>query len=162
MVYRNLIKTFKNRLYFGGNVGLQSTDPIIANANLQLGYWINKKWLTGLGIVLREQLGNVDSTSTPTGDGYGYSFFTRYDIKKGFFSWLEIERQINTSLFNNIETNLEPQWQSAYLAGIGKEFKIGFIHMMSMVLYDFNFKNNKLNARPFVFKIGVRFSKKLF
>ena len=151
-------KPFKNRLYFGGNLNIPSTDPFILDTNLQLGYWINKKWLGGVGIILREQFSS-DSTARVSGDGYGYSFFTRYDIPKGFFAWAEVERQVNRSLFNNEQDN-KMSWQSAYLAGIGREFKIGFVQMMSMILYDFNYRNNDLNGRPIVFKFGVRFSKK--
>ncbi|MEP1033069.1 hypothetical protein [Ekhidna sp.] len=149
---------FKKRIYFGGNLSLQSTDPVIINTNLQLGYWINKKWLGGVGIILREQFAN-DSTSALTGDGYGYSFFTRYEIPKGFFAWAEVERQINKSFFSS-ESPVNPKWQSAYLVGVGREFKIGIVQMMSLILYDFNYQSNDLNARPLVFKLGVRFSKK--
>lgn len=150
---------FKKRLYFGGNIGLQSTDPVIINTNLQLGYWINKKWMGGVGIILREQFSN-DTTASITGDGYGYSLFTRYEIPKGFFAWGEIERQINRSFFGDSEESRPAQWQSAYLLGIGREFRIGFVQMISMILYDFNYQNNDLNARPLVFRLGVRFSKK--
>lgn len=150
-------KPFKDRLYFGGNLSLQSTDPVIINTNLQLGYWVNKKWLAGVGIIFREQFGS-DSTSV-TGDGYGYSFFTRYDIPKGFFAWAEVERQINKSLFNS-ETSGDTKWESAHLLGVGREFKIGVVQMMSLILYDFNYQNNDLNNRPWVFRLGVRFSKK--
>ncbi len=149
---------FKKRLYFGGNLSLQSTDPVIVNTNLQVGYWINKKWLGGVGVILREQFSN-DSTSTLTGDGYGYSLFTRYEIPKGFFAWGELERQINRSVFGSNEETIPAQWESAYLLGVGREFKIGFVQMSSMILYDFNYKNNELNARPIVFRLGFRFSK---
>ncbi len=150
---------FKKRLYFGGNIGLQSTDPVIINTNLQLGYWINKKWLGGVGITLREQFSN-DTTASITGDGYGYSLFTRYEIPKGFFAWGEVERQINRSVFGSEKESRPAQWQSAYLVGVGREFRIGFVQMISMILYDFNYQNNDLNARPLVFRLGVRFSKK--
>ncbi|MEP0986425.1 hypothetical protein [Ekhidna sp.] len=149
---------FKKRLYLGGNFSIQSTDPFIIDSNLQLGYWINNKWAAGVGIILREQFNNQDTTSALTGDAYGYSFFTRYEIPKGFFGWAETERQINKSFFGN-ESTTAAAWQSTYLLGIGREFKIGFVQMTSMVLYDFNYRNNDLNARPFVFKFGVRFSK---
>jgi len=61
---------FTKRLYFGGNVGLTSTDPLILSSNLQLGYWINKKWLAGVGITLREQFTAEDTTSLVSGDGF--------------------------------------------------------------------------------------------
>ncbi|WP_424964143.1 hypothetical protein [Ekhidna sp.] len=150
---------FKQRLYFGGNISLQSTDPLILSTNLQLGYWINKKWLAGVGLTLREQFTAEDSTSLTTGDGHGYSLFTRYDIPKGFFTWAESEWQIDKSLFGN-EQPASKGWQRAHLLGIGREFKIGIVQMMSMIMYDFNYQNNDLNSRPWVFRLGVRFSKK--
>ncbi|MEO1256335.1 MAG: hypothetical protein AAFY41_15810, partial [Bacteroidota bacterium] len=152
-------KPFKDRLYFGGNLSAKSTDPLIMDMNLQLGYWLNKKWLGGVGISLREQFSN-DTTSRVTGDGYGYSLFTRYNIPKGFFAWVELERQANRSLFNQEQNERIINWESAYLAGIGREFKIGFVQMLSMILYDFNYRNNDLNPRPIVFKLGVRFDRK--
>ncbi|MEQ8627777.1 MAG: hypothetical protein RIC32_09165 [Ekhidna sp.] len=150
---------FKQRLYFGGNISLQSTDPLILSTNLQLGYWINKKWLAGVGLTLREQFTAEDSTSLTTGDGHGYSLFTRYDIPKGFFAWAESEWQIDKSLFGT-EQQSSKGWQRAHLLGIGREFKIGIVQMMSMIMYDFNYQNNDLNPRPWVFRVGVRFSKK--
>lgn len=157
---RNSLKDvpFKKRLYFGGNISLISTDPVILNSNLQLGYWINKKWLGGVGLILREQFSN-DTTLMLNGDGYGYSFFTRYDLPKGFYAWGEIERQINQSLFNG-EQPSDASWQSAYLLGVGRDFSIGIVRMTSSILYDFNYQNNDLNARPWVFRLGVQFSKK--
>jgi hypothetical protein len=149
---------FAKRLYFGGNISLQSTDPLILSTNLQLGYWINRKWLGGVGITLREQFTAEDSAATVSGDGHGYSLFTRYNIPKGFFVWAESEWQIDKSLFGG-EQQEKRGWQKAYLLGIGREFKIGFVQMMSMVMYDFNYQNNDINARPLVFRLGVRFSK---
>ncbi|WP_420575240.1 hypothetical protein [Ekhidna sp.] len=150
---------FKKRLYFGGNISLQSTDPLILSTNLQLGYWINKKWLAGTGITLREQFTAEDTTSLTTGDGHGYSVFTRYDIPKGFFAWAELGWQIDKSLFGS-EQGESKGWQKAYLLGVGREFKIGIVQMMSMIMYDFNYQNNDLNPSPWVFRIGVRLSKK--
>lgn len=152
--------TFAKRLYFGGNLSLQSTDPLILDSNLQLGYWINRKWLAGVGFILREQFNNEDTTSLVTGDGHGYSLFTRYDIPKGFFAWAECEWQVNQSFFGAEKEGSNPTWQQGYLLGIGREFKIGKVQMMSLILYDFNYQNNDLHARPLVFKVGVRFSKK--
>jgi len=152
---------FKKRLYFGGNVSLQSTDPLILNTNLQLGYWINKKWMAGVGFILREQFNKEDTTSMITGDGHGFSLFTRYDITKGFFAWAEGEFQVNKSFFGSGDTRTTTStWERAYLLGIGREFKIGKVQLMSTMLYDFNYQNNDLNARPLVFRMGFRIGKK--
>lgn len=151
---------FKKRLNFGGNVGIKSTDPFILDTNIQLGYWFNKKWLSGVGFILREQFGKTDSLSFVTGDAHGFSLFTRYDINRGFFAWIEMEQQINKSIFQNSEQLTTPVWQKAYLLGIGREFKLGPVRMSSTILYDFNYQKNNLNPRPIVVKIGVQLSKK--
>jgi hypothetical protein len=150
---------FAKRLYFGGNVGITSSDPLILDNKLQMGYWINKKWIAGIGGSLREQFSKSDSTSL-TGDAYGFSLFTQYDVVKGFFGWVETERQINKSLFQNEEFERPDVWQKTFLVGIGREYSIGPVQMMSMILYDLNYRNNNLNPKPIIFKIGVRFSKK--
>lgn len=149
---------FKKRVYLGGQINLASTDPLILDANIQIGYWINKKWLAGTGLIVREQFNDRDSTSL-TKNSHGYSFFTRYDIKKGFFLWGESQRQVNRSLLNN-ESNLPVKWQEAYLLGVGREFKIGPVRMNSLVMYDFNYQSNTLNNRPWVVRLGFQLSKK--
>jgi hypothetical protein len=73
-----------------------------------LGCWINKKWLGGAGITLREQFTAEDSTVTVSGDGHGYSLFTRYYIPKGFFAWAESEWQIDRSLLGGEQQ----QWKA--------------------------------------------------
>jgi hypothetical protein len=160
-VKRNSLKDvpFKKRLYVGGNFSIQSTDPFIIDTNPQVGYWINKKWLSGAGIIVREQFGKRDSLQLLTGDAHGFNVFTRFDIKSGIFGRAEVESQISKSLFNK-EEETESIWQNAYLLGLGREFKIGPVRMTSMILYDFNYKNNNLNARPLVLKMGFEISKK--
>lgn len=148
----------KKRIYLGGTVNATSTDPLILDTNLQLGYWIHKKWMAGVGLTIREQLNNRDSTSL-TGDAHGYSLFTRYDVLKQFYFWGEMQRQVNRSLLNN-ESVMPARWQESYLLGVGREFKIGPVRMTSLIMYDFNYQSNDLNSRPLVFRLGVQFSKK--
>ncbi|MEQ9405834.1 MAG: hypothetical protein RIM99_19740 [Cyclobacteriaceae bacterium] len=148
---------FKKRLYFGGTINISSTDPFILDTNLQAGYWINKKWMAGAGLLIREQFSN--DTTALTGDAHGYSLFTRYDILKQFYAWGEMQRQVNRSIINN-ESTKPAKWQEAYLIGIGREFKLGPVKMTTLVMYDLNFRNNDLNGRPLVFRLGVQFSKK--
>ncbi|MEP5611259.1 MAG: hypothetical protein ABJP45_03375 [Cyclobacteriaceae bacterium] len=149
---------FKKRLYFGGNINASSTDPLIMDISLQLGYWINKKWLAGTGLIVREQFNQQDSSSL-TGDAYGFSFFMRYDILKQFYAWGESQSQVNRSLLNN-ESNAPTKWEHANLLGIGRDFSIGPVRMTSLIMYDFNYLNNNLNSRPWVFRLGFQLTKK--
>ncbi len=149
---------FKKRLYLGGTINATSTDPLIMDINLQLGYWINKKWLSGVGLVIREQFNQQDSVSL-TGDAHGFSLFMRYDILKQFYAWGESQFQVNRSIIN-AETTTPAKWDRANLLGIGREFKIGVVRMNSLIMYDFNYQNNDLNSRPWVFRLGVQLTRK--
>ncbi|MEP1096026.1 MAG: hypothetical protein ABJG78_13010 [Cyclobacteriaceae bacterium] len=149
---------FKKRLYFGGNINATSTDPLIMDISLQVGYWINKKWLAGTGLIVREQFNQQDSTSL-TGDAYGFSLFMRYDILKQFYAWGESQSQVNRSLLNN-ESSTPSKWEQATLLGIGRDFSIGPVRMTSLIMYDFNYLNNNLNSRPWVFRLGFQMTKK--
>lgn len=150
---------FAKRIDISGNVGLQSTDPLILDAKIQLGYWINKKLLVGVGLTVREQFNQQDSLSALTGDGFGNSIFVRYNLPKSFFAWAEMEWQVNRSFFGQ-EQSTPSRWQQAHLVGVGREFKVGIVQMMSIIMYDFNYKRNDLHSSPLVFRMGVRFTKR--
>ena len=134
-------------------VDLQSTDPLVLDANIQLGYQWTKKLSTGIGLLYREQFTSSDSTASVTGDAYGWSVFINYDIAKGFFVYGEAQQVINQPIFG--ETNLVKAKEYAYLLGAGRKFSIGKRAKLSvMMLYDLNYKNNNLNQRPLVPRIG--------
>ncbi len=144
---------FKKRLYLGGMFNVSSTDPLILDMNLQLGYRINKKWMSGAGFSFREQLTSADSTNL-FGDGHGFSIFSKYNILKQFHAWGEIQRQTNQST-TETEVNTVARWQSAYLLGVGREFNLGPARMSSLLMYDFNHQQNTLSRRPWVVRIGM-------
>ena len=155
-VKRNSIKgtPLKDRLFLNGNVTIQSTDPVILDSNIQLGYQWTKAFSTGVGLMLREQLSNRDSTSL-TGDAHGLSLFANYDILKGFFLYGEYQLVKNKSLFK--ESDGMVTWQYAALAGAGRRFDLSSKVSLSVsLLYDFNYKNNTLNQRPLTPRIGYQ------
>ncbi|SNS77688.1 hypothetical protein SAMN05421640_1194 [Ekhidna lutea] len=142
----------KKRFFLNGNITIQSTDPVILDNNLQIGYQWNKSLSTGMGMILREQLSSRDSASI-TGDAHGASFFVNYDIMKGFFLYGEYRIVKNKSLFH--ESRKPKSWQYAVLLGAGRKFKITKKVALSVLLvYDLNHKNNTLNQRPFYPRIG--------
>ncbi|WP_425391687.1 hypothetical protein [Ekhidna sp.] len=142
----------KKRFFLNGNITIQSTDPIIVDNNFQIGYQWNKSFATGIGLLLREQVNGRESTSL-TGDAHGFSFFTSYDIMKGFFLYGEYRLVRNKSLFQ--EAVKPAFWQYAVLLGAGRKFRISKKVTLSVLLvYDLNHKNNTLNQRPFTPRIG--------
>ncbi len=155
-VKRNSLKgsPLKNRLFLNGNIAIQSTSPMILDANIQVGYKWTKAFSSGVGLLLREQFSNRDSTSL-TGDAHGVSVFSNYDILKGFYVYGEYQLVKNKSLFQ--ETPVAATWQYAALLGIGRRFQLSNkISVSISLLYDFNYKNNNLNQRPLVPRIGYQ------
>ena len=145
---------WKKRFFLNGNVAIQSTDPVILDANIQLGYQCTKSLAIGMGLILREQLNNRDSTSL-TGDAHGFSSFVNYDITKGFFLYGEYQLMKNRSLFQ--EAGQPASWQYALLLGAGRKFNVSKKVSLSVsLLYDLNYKNNTLNQRPLVPRIGYQ------
>lgn len=143
-----------DRIFLNGNITIQSTDPVILDTNIQLGYRWNKSFSSGIGLMLREQLSDRDSTSL-TGDAHGFSLFARYDIIKGFFVSSEYQLVKSKSLFQ--ESRQPATWQYAALAGVGRRFNISDKVSLSVSLvYDFNYKNNNLNQRPLTPRIGYQ------
>ena len=153
-IKRNSLKgtPLKNRLFLNGNIAVQSTDPVIFDMNIQIGYQWTKSLSSGVGLLLREQINNRDSTSL-TGDAHGFSSFTSYDIAKGFFLYGEYQLVKNKSLFQ--ESAVPSSWQHAVLLGAGRKFNISKKITLSVsLLYDLNYKNNTLNQRPLIPRIG--------
>lgn len=143
---------WKKRLYLGGNVTIQSTHPLILDSDIRLGYRLNKYWAAGVGLVLREQFNN-GASSDLTGDAHGYSLFSSYEIVSSYFAYGEFQAVQNRSLFEG--SGKPTNWQYSHLLGAGKSFRLGRkISASIILLYDFNYKNNDLNARPLVMRFG--------
>lgn len=149
------------RLSAMGNADVKSTDPLILATNLKLGYWMDKKWLLGVGIIYQEQFGGLPLAGA-LGDSHGYGLFTSYRIKGAFFGWGELERQAGGALFSREKAGPGAKWQTACLLGIGREFSLGPVRMAGIVAYDLNYRNNTVNQRPLAIKMGFRFTKPPF
>jgi hypothetical protein len=145
----------KRRIYLGGNITLQSLRPPILDTDIQGGYKFNRDFFSGVGFVVREQFD--ERPSMLVGDAYGYSVFANHKIPLGLFAYAEIQNMRTQSLFQ--ENLVQASWQQAYNLGIGKEIPVlPWLNLTTMVLYDFNHKNNDLSARPFSIRIGYRLS----
>ncbi len=143
----------KKRFFLGGHFTVQSTSPFVIDSDIRPGFRVNKKFSLGAGFIVRKSF-TSDSLAI-VGDAYGYSFFADYSITEAFFFTTEYQSQKEASIFQ--ETNQSVPWQRAYLAGIGKSFSLSSKAGASVsFLYDFNYKNNTLNVRPFQVRIGYK------
>jgi len=146
---------FRKRLFVGGHITIQATGPLILDSDIRVGYKFNKAVSLGTGLILREQFS--DRSTTLTGDAHGYSFFVSDHLTDTYFLYGEYQAVKNRSLFQ--ESNMPVFWEYAYLVGGGRTFKFSSKVTGSLsLLYDLNFKNNNLNARPLVVRFGYRIS----
>lgn len=151
-------KPLKDRLYLGGNVVVQSTDPFVLDSDIQLGYKFNKDLVAGTGIRWRETFRKTDSLSLLSKDAHGYSLFIRQDLVKGIFVYAEYGAIRNMALFGDHQ--VKTAWGYEYLAGIGRKFSIAkFLELNILFLYDFNHRNNTTHLRPFVMRVGYGINK---
>ncbi|WP_421898639.1 hypothetical protein [Marinoscillum sp.] len=159
-VKRNSLKgrPLKDRIYLGGNVAIQSTDPIILDSDIQLGYKVNKDLAFGAGFKWRESFHTPDSLTALSKDAHGYSLFVSHQLPKSFFAYGEYGTVCNRSLFG--EREVKGSWQHEYLVGLGRQFKVNrFLDLTVLFLYDFNHRNNTTHPRPFVMRMGYRIQK---
>lgn len=156
-IKRNSLKgaPLKKRIYVGGNFAVQSTAPVVLDTDIRIGYKLNKKFSVGTGLVLRESFSS--DSLVIAGDAFGYSFFADYSFTQSFFFTAEYQSQKESSAFK--ESSTPAPWQRAYMAGIGRTFTFSSkVGATVSFLYDFNYKNNNLNVRPLVVRIGYKIS----
>ncbi|MBV6640777.1 MAG: hypothetical protein KI791_08665 [Cyclobacteriaceae bacterium] len=147
-----------DRLFVGGNVQIQSTDPVILDTDIQLGYKINKDLKVGVGFRWRESFAREDSIAGTVKNAHGYSGFINHDITKGFFVYAEYAAIMDQPIFSEVE--VPGRWQYEYLLGVGRAFSVfKFLDMNILFLYDFNHKHNNLHPRPFEVRIGYQVTK---
>lgn len=157
-VKKNSLKgqSLARRLVLGGNISLISTDPIISDINVQLGFKVNSKYTIGAGLMWRESFADGDSVNQKSQlDSHGFSGYMSYLLFKTFFAYAEYGAVIEESLFARTTVEREAHWQYQYLLGIGSEipiFKYG--NALVIIAYDFNHRNNNTHPRPFVVRVG--------
>ncbi len=144
---------FHRRFQIGGTIDMASTDPLIFNIDLQLGYRINKYATIGVGGLYRKEFtsSNFDDI---TGDGYGCLGFFSYEIVNSFFGYTEYQRITSGEI---PEGSNDLIWDTAFYLGLGRAVNLSKRFQMTiMLLYDLNNKANDLSIRPFTLRVGYR------
>ncbi|MEM7549395.1 MAG: hypothetical protein AAF363_06970 [Bacteroidota bacterium] len=151
---------FKDRLVFGGNFQINSTDPFSIDASPTVGYMINRKWQAGFGVNYRRTFGN-DSIANVAEDLWSIRTFTSYTIWKGFFGYAEYERsfqRINNSNNDAEQDNKRYEGVDAINLGLGRSFK--FTRKVSgtvLLTYDLIHETGEsVNRRPFNVRFGFQ------
>jgi hypothetical protein len=132
-------QSFKDRLRFFMGAGGQISGPY-SNLSLhpQIGYQLNPKLITGIGLNWQ-----YFPNKTSYANLYGGNIFARYLIKPKLFSQLE---------FQNLYYN--HQWQQYGMIGIGTIPQRG---VCITAYYLFLYPSNSIYKSPYVIRFGVFF-----
>lgn len=151
--------TFFERLYLGGNFGLQiGTNITQIEASPAVGYMINNKLSAGAGVIYQYFKANINTQSRVyeiRTNIYGGKLFGRYNINNFLFAYSEYEN-INLDVVNLNSRELERQWVPGMFAGGGYFQPIGSRSGINfMVLYNFLYDPIKSPySSPFVLRLG--------
>jgi hypothetical protein len=157
-------KPIKERLYLTGNFQILSSDPFSLDGMLSLGYRFNKKFILGTNGMYRQTFGHYDVNipyQQASENVAGYGIFTRYEVKKGFFSYAEAER-MNVEIKDKAADTSYRIWTTGIHAGIGRTFSFTKL-LKTQVLFLYNFthkQNQELYRQKFIVKFGVQLNEK--
>ncbi|MBL4704525.1 MAG: hypothetical protein JKY54_08385 [Flavobacteriales bacterium] len=126
---------FGKRLYVGGDLGLSFGNYTVINVAPIVGYKLNRKWSTGVGvkyIYYRENfpsLGWDYSTSM-----YGGSVFTKY-LLNSIILHAELET-LNAEVREYLSIDVTRKWIPMGFVGVGYRQGLGGTYLQLMALYD--------------------------
>lgn len=150
-------KSFKDRIYFGGNFNLQFGRVTFIDISPLMGYMVTDRFSVGPGITY--QYLNYKWLNNYKTHIYGGRFFGRYNIGQQFFAHSEIEA-LNVE-YSKIVGGNDRQWVRGWVPGVfigGGMFqpfgRRGGIQIMG--LYNLTYSQGRSPyASPFVLRAGI-------
>ena len=153
VIYEGDSTAFKDRLYYGGNFGMQFGTVTLIDFSPLVGVMITPKFSSGVGITYqyfndRRYLGGQTSS-------YGGRLFSRYNIFPNIFAHAEYE-SINFDNYNLLSDQFERIWSNAlflgggYFAPFGQRGGANFTFLYN-VLHD-NLRSPY--GEPYVIRVG--------
>ncbi|WKK77616.1 hypothetical protein QYS49_11235 [Marivirga salinae] len=147
---------FVDRLYFGGNFGLQFGSYTHIEASPIAGYMINDKLSAGVGVIYQyfrirgnSQVGDYETNI------YGGKLFGRYNFSNQLFGYTEYEN-INRDFRPTPSSDLSRIWVPAYFIGGGYFQPLGNrAGVTVMALYNLlHYPGRSPYGSPFVLRVG--------
>lgn len=142
---------WRERVFTGGNLGLQLGSNTYVNVSPVVGYRITNELSGGLGVSYVYRRFSVGSVSTSRTD-YGGSAFARYNLFQGFFAMTQYE-YLSFELSETVR-----QGFSSVLAGGGISEPLGNNAALSFtVLYNLSYRTGEPSPynSPWVIGGGV-------
>lgn len=150
---------FTERLYMGGNFGLQlGTNLTQIEISPAVGYMINNKASAGVGVIyqyFRARRLFQNSVVEIKSNIYGGKLFGRYNITDFLFGYAEYEH-INLNTLNINSNDVERAWVPGMFVGAGYFQSIGRRSGVNlMLLYNLTYDPIKSPYNsPFLLRLG--------
>lgn len=143
----------KDRMYYGGNLGLQFGTVTLIDISPLAGIMVNEKASTGLGLTY--QYYDDSRFQGAAGSSYGARAFARYNILPNIFAYSELE-SINWNAYSYAKDSFERTWSDSLFIGAGYFTPFGSRGGANFTfLYNLNYSNlNSYYNEPYVFRVG--------
>ncbi|TFV93370.1 hypothetical protein E4S40_14030 [Algoriphagus kandeliae] len=146
--------SFKDRLYFGGNFGMQFGTITLIDVSPLAGVMITDRYSAGLGITYqyfddRRYIGGSSST-------YGWRVFNRYNVLPNIFLHAEFE-SINFDNYNLLTDRFERIWANGLFLGGGYFAPFGGGRGGANFTFLYNVLHDNLRSpygEPYVIRVG--------
>ncbi|MFM2206874.1 MAG: hypothetical protein RL213_849 [Bacteroidota bacterium] len=142
--------SLKDRIYFGGNFGLQFGTQTVIDINPICGYRLTPKFSAGIGVKYLYYR-YKDRYQMYETDIYGGSVFGRYEVTQSIFAYSEYEL-INLAVFDPYERRIDIG--SMFVGGGYSQRLGGRSSIYLMVLFNLNESSYSPYDNP-VFRMGV-------
>ncbi len=150
--------SFKDRVFFGGNLGFQFGDITFIDISPLAGYKITNQLHAGIGVSY-QYFKDSRFTNDYSSSILGYRTFGRYMVTENVFPHVEFE-SLSFKFQDNFGTELSRQWYNSLLAGVGIAQPIGRRGAINaLVLYNLSYNSDEpsLYASPWITRIGFVF-----
>lgn len=146
--------SFKDRLFVGGNMGLQFGDVTLIQASPLIGYKITEKFSSGIGITymyLKDKRSGIIPYETNI---YGGRVFSQYRVIENAMAYSEFE-VLNLEIYNVIEQAYKRDNIYSLLVGGGYLMPIGSRSSLNVyLLWDVIEDTNSPYSNPII-RIGI-------
>jgi hypothetical protein len=145
--------SFKERGYFGGNLGLQVGTVTLVDLSPLVGVMLSPKFSTGIGATYQYYEDNRFQGNA--GSSYGGRAFVRYNVLPNIFAYSEVE-SINWNAYNNPQDNFQRTWTEAFFVGGGYFAPFGARGGANFTfLYNLRHSNREAYySQPYLIRVG--------
>ncbi len=143
----------REKLFFGGGLGLQFGTITQIDVMPLVGYRIAPKLATGLSFTYKYYNNSINHYNSSI---YGGGVFARFIAFRNFFAHAEYE-MLNLKIFNQITSEISREWVESILIGPGYRQPLGahsFLYIMMLWNLNESYKSPYTNP---IFRVGFTF-----